>query len=114
MAKRKPALLKVVVNRKRWYRGHGDGHSALLLSNNKMCCIGFLARELGCTPKDIRCQATLDDVGTSISYDFASIHVSILNRAYDVNDRTAIADDKRERMLITLGKQMGVQFQFIN
>lgn len=108
----KKAPLKVIVNRKRWYRGQGDEYSALLLDNNKMCCIGFLARKLGYTPKDIRNRATLYEV--SNRDEFENEYDSTLSEAYKVNDEIMITDNKRERRLITLGKRMGVQFEFIN
>lgn len=110
----KKALLKVIVNRKRWYRGQGSDYSCLLLPNNKMCCIGFLARSLGCKPREIRESTTLSTVDTEVSSNFADAHDTSLSSAYYINDDKDIKDNTRERKLITLGKRMGVQFQFIN
>lgn len=104
--------IKVTVDRKKWYRGQSHEYSKLLLDNGKMCCIGFLARELGCKPKETRNQATLALVDSA--HEFHDTYDDILASAYEVNDNPDITDDQREKELTRLGKKMHVLFSFTN
>lgn len=50
--------MKLRINRKRWLRGekdsgHGDNSYLLRTQDKKMCCLGFLARAVGYTAKEI-------------------------------------------------------------
>jgi len=43
----------VKIDRAKWARGRMGGKSALLNSENNMCCLGFACLELGATQHDI-------------------------------------------------------------
>ena len=107
-------MIKVVVDRKKWYRGKCED-SLLLLTNGKMCCIGFLARVLKYKPKDIRDIATLEGTNqTTIQEQFIDDNEENLIKAYGINDDTTISDSVREKELKQIGKKMGVRFIFKN
>ena len=107
-------MIKVVVDRKKWYRGERED-SMLLLTNGKMCCIGFLARVLKYKPKNIRNIATLEGiVHTTIQEQFIDDNEENLNKAYNINDDVTISDSVREKELKQIGKKMGVRFIFKN
>ena len=107
-------MIKVVVDRKKWYRGDRV-HSLLLLTNGKMCCIGFLARVLKYKPKDIRNIATLNGTAQiAIQEQFIDDNEENLNKAYGINDEPTISDSVREKELKQIGKKMGVRFIFKN
>ena len=107
-------MIKVVVDRKKWYRGERED-SMLLLTNGKMCCIGFLARVLKYKPKDIRDIATLEGTAqTTIQEQFIGANEGNLGRAYEINDDSTISDSVREKELKQIGKKMGVRFIFKN
>jgi len=104
-------MIKVQVNRKKWFRGQQEG-SRLLLMNGKMCCIGFLARELRFKPKNIRNVTTLCSVSSDRAYNFVDAHEDALSQAYVVNDQPDIDNVTREKELKKVGERMGVQFIF--
>lgn len=103
-------MIRVIVERKRWMRGTGNGK--LLGQNGKMCCIGFLARRLGCAPKDIRDIGTLVEVESPKTAQFSGSHQEMLEAAYNANDDEGVTDITREKELKQVGKKMGVQFVF--
>ena len=104
----------VVINRKKWLRG--EQNSKLRKPNGKKCCIGFLATALGATNRQITNISTLEEIcGSNKRYiDFNMNYSYPLAEAYDTNDDSSINDTVREKKLRTIGKQMGVRFQFIN
>ena len=107
-------MIKVVVDRKKWYRGEHE-YSMLLFTNGKMCCIGFLARVLKYKPKDIRDIATLEGTAqTTIQEQFIDDNGGNLGKAYEINDDPTISDSVREKELKQIGKKMGVRFIFKN
>ena len=107
-------MIKVVVDRKKWYRGD-RGDSMLLLTNGKMCCIGFLAKVLKYKPKDIRDIPTLEATDkTTIQEQFIDDNEENLSEAYGINDDPTISDSVREKELKQIGKKMGVRFIFKN
>lgn len=108
-------MIKVKVDRKKWYRGQGHDKSCLLLPSGEMCCIGFLAVELGCQTDDIQELTVLEEEVLPNDHNrFASIYEDPLNDAYTVNDSEKIDDTVRESQLQQLGKLMNVKFTFIN
>lgn len=117
-------LIKVVIDRKRWYRGKGDlGNSMLRTPSRKQCCLGFACRVLGAKAKDILGKAMPDDVSDDI--DLPGLVVPALfssgknsshfsSRAAIINDDMDISDRSRESKLRALAKASGFRFQFIN
>jgi hypothetical protein len=104
-------MIKVIIDRRKWYRGD-YGSALLVVPGNKMCCIGFLALKLGCTRSNIESVNILSEVPVSKALDFASKYKTSLKKAYNINDNTKIEDDIREKRLIVVGKRMGVDFIF--
>ena len=45
--------MKLLIDRLRWARGGNNGNAALLNEDGNMCCLGFLAIEMGLTRDDI-------------------------------------------------------------
>lgn len=116
-------MLKVKVNRKKWYRGKGPAKSSLLCSNGQMCCIGFLGKALDVKNAHMLKQPTLHDATYHKSMSDSVRHVVTemvdefdyeLSRAYQINDDPEIEDDEREVRLKKIGKSMDVVFTFIN
>lgn len=104
-------MLTVRVVKSKWFRGKKEG-SMLLTRDNKMCCIGFLARRLGARPKDIRGVATLEGTSHTKCLDFDAGTLSLGN-AYETNDDEKIDDTERIQKLRVLGRKMGVKFVFV-
>lgn len=109
-------MLKVVVDKKRWLRGHNpNGDTALYRPDDgKMCCIGFLARKLGCKVSDIRAKAWLNGVETNKAQEFSESNATQLEEAYEVNDDEELTDSGRIKKLRSIGNEMGVRFVFTN
>lgn len=105
-------MIAVVIDRKKWYRGQGSETSCLLTRNNKMCCIGFLARVLGYTPKVIRYRAELELVDPRDEFTYK--YSPILQLAYIANDNPTITEGEREKSIKQYGRNMDVHFSFIN
>jgi hypothetical protein len=106
-------MVQVTVDRENWLRGEGDCRSYLLREEDqKMCCIGFLAKVLGADEGHILQASTLSQVSVNEAREFVWKHESILGDAYQVNDQEGLDDAKREAKLIELGKKMDVEFTF--
>ena len=113
-------LLKVTVQKSRWYRGNGHADSYLLgPTDSQMCCIGFLARTCGLKAKDIRGVVEVEALPTSVM-DTSSVLSAIkseysneLYAAYDINDSDELSDSKRIQKLKSLGQTFGVNFVFV-
>lgn len=112
-------MIRVVVNKRRWLRGDDENSKLLRVKDNKMCCIGFLARELGCKRKDIAEVGMLCGVKTEAAQAFnrdyglsGTGYMTPLDKAYEVNDDTDLNDKERMRQLREIGKEMGVRFVF--
>jgi hypothetical protein len=106
--------IKVIVDRKTWYRGKGYSMSFLLRQDGQRCCIGFLGKTLGLKDHEMRDRATLYDCKHETTSDFDYAHCDTLKDAYDTNDSKDFTEKQREGQLKKLGKAMGVRFEFIN
>lgn len=112
-------LIKVEIDRKRWYRGKGDDLGMLRLRNGKQCCLGFAARVLGCRAKEILNKFMPEYLdreltGLSKSVDGYIDNTEFSNSAAKANDDETITDKQRERQLKTLARKAGFDFQFVN
>lgn len=105
-------MLKVTVNKKRWLRGDNENSMLLRKKDNKMCCIGFLARELGCKREKIMGIGQLAEVDHDTASKFTSEYDSYLIDAYETNDDPNLNDTDRIKKLREIGKNMGVRFVF--
>jgi hypothetical protein len=106
-------MIKVTVDRAKWYRGEGPDLSRLLRGDGKMCCIGFLGKAMGIPDDAMIGVETL--YGTTIpeACAFSDQYRDALIDAYDVNDKKGMKAAEREQKLKRLGKKMGVAFTFV-
>ena len=114
--------MKLEINRRKWKRGPGD--SALLMPKGsefagQMCCLGFLARAVGHTRKEIYSYFKpseldapkgfiVDNLSGKDGYDN-----KLCNKLMEVNDDNKIDDTKREGLLTKLFKKIGVNVVFV-
>lgn len=138
-------LLKVIVDRKRWYRGLLPDHSALIVDPggaqygvskkyaDHMCCLGFACIAAGLSEDDILGTRTPADVfddepnpivpdglsklvlpygtsGSVVRWTDSAICISLM----DINDNRDISEKFRENRIKDLGKQVGLDFEFVN
>ena len=130
MSKEYKDVKKFVVKRSKWYRGEGDAESRLQTSKNKMCCLGFYAKECGLKKKDIL------DIGSpgEVPYDIKNLwdtflleskthfytdepsisDSSIANDMMEINDNEFITEKERELRLKELFKTQGIKLKFID
>lgn len=113
----------VVVKRSEWLRGEGMSGSRLYRpSDGKRCCIGFACRQLlAMSDEDISDRHALwrpEAIdGWMAAHSVASAEGWVgdwLEDAYDLNDLRGISDADRERALIALGHEHGIDFQFVD
>lgn len=106
-------MIKVVVNMKQWLRGEGNQVSYLRrATDGKQCCVGFLARKLGATVKDITRKKILNEVSTPSTKTMAANEWETLDELYEINDDQNIKDAERMAAIRSEGRKMGVRFTF--
>ncbi len=109
----------VVVKRSKWLKGDVE-ESVLLNEKGKMCCLGFLAREAGFTPKQIRKVCQPDDlnkqiIGLTKPIGFDQLWGTRTCFALmSANDSGILTDQAREKKIKSLGKKIGVTFKFVD
>ena len=120
-----------VINRKKWYRGHGGGYgqmkenySSLLREDGQMCCLGFFAKSI-CklnnkkilnmgAPSDLAEKFTIFpewffDMGSNLGFD-KSLDLHTLLR---INDNSVVGDEVRENVIKHIFKAHGIDVKFI-
>lgn len=121
---------KFVVKRSKWYRGKGDEGSRLQTSSNKMCCLGFYAKECGLKKKDILDISSPGEVSFDIKSQWDTFLVqnrtsdfseetfymdsSIANDMMEINDSENISEKEREKSLKELFNTQGIKLKFID
>jgi hypothetical protein len=115
-------LLKVVVRVKDWVFGRGNLRSALRCADTGLkCCIGFVGQTLGATDEQL--------TGYSSPLHFQVAHKSsnidwglllspndntpICLQLMEVNDRITLSLPARKRLIKKLGRQAGIDFNFV-
>ena len=109
--------MKLTIDRNTWLRGETDESKLLRSSDNKMCCLGFLALALNASKEEISDQST---PGTACSVKWLDgmlkmgheSHIS--NDLMRVNDSPNLSASEREAKLSQLFSQLGVEVEFIN
>lgn len=110
-------LLEVVIDRTRW------GTKALLNpnQNNKMCCLGFVGKKCGLIDHNMRDIEYLHDTRTKSDARISGLfirdrrsHRKNEERLVKVNDSTCLTQLVKERRIITIGRDAGIKFRFIN
>ncbi len=105
--------MKFTVERKKWIRGRPHG-SCLLKSNGHMCCLGFLAKELGIQDKKlfyVQLPDMLAEDGLTVEQsEFSDIDwrdIVSTNDSYQV-------ESNREEVLKELFLEAGYQVEFVD
>lgn len=115
--------IKVVVDRRYWFRGSWSG-SFLLRNDGQKCCLGFACEALGVPTEDLIQQATpvslrshFDTIARLIERyydgDDTAVDRPATNLAMNLNDDPTITDADREARLIALGPKLGLEFVFM-
>lgn len=110
-------MLKLVIKRSKWLRGDDSESYLLRESDNKMCCLGFLARKCGLAPKEIRGHMTPEDTystkfPTSI-VDKSTANTRTCGTLMTINDDPDLTDAERERKLTALFKRIKIGVRFV-
>jgi hypothetical protein len=112
-------MVKVVVERSKWHRGKGAIGSKLVLPNGTSCCLGFVGREIGFDDAEMRDYTSPMRMRGDLSrwpkgllnQDMNSEVCSALMRS---NDDPELFDSVRENLLIGLGREAGIEFEFVD
>lgn len=118
--------MKLKINRATWLRGEGNKHSALLRpSDNKMCCLGFLAVASGYTEEQISNQTTPGGLASSLSSDpepnkwpkgimeDSRLHTDNTCNLMAMNDDPMYSDEEREDFLKKNFARIGIEVEFV-
>jgi hypothetical protein len=117
-----------IVKKSRWLRG--TPNSMLLGDSNKMCCLGFVCRQLGLKPKDIMFKVMPSDIEsedndketkelqkklkTSIRLlNPTNGDTPFTNKAVAINDNELITDKERIEKLTKLFKTKKHNITFV-
>lgn len=83
-----------------------------------MCCLGFLAREMGYKPCKIRMvhspAYTKDSSLFPDTIVFAGDNTNLCNNMMTINDTCYITDEQREAKLKRLFKRAGIGIKFVD
>lgn len=107
-------MLKVVVDRQKWYRGQGPKESKLLRTDGQMCCVGFACKAARLTDAQIEDWATVQEKFIKKA---PALSGFLDNRAaglYSMNDTKHLPDPIREQQIYELGQQIGLDFSFVD
>jgi hypothetical protein len=121
--------VKLTIDRARWGRGVGEGR---LLSDGKMCCLGFLAKACGLSdtaiedlgnPSDVYCEEPTKhkQVWNSMGVPFKKPRkLKELGEAMAletvfvlINDDENLTEKRRERLLTKEFAKIGVNVEFV-
>ena len=104
------------VSRRRWLRGDLHDSSLHRKSDHKQCCLGFLAREAGCSLNAIKGLGTpseLKDIRLKKLVDVNGYDTPTCDKLIEVNDDPSFSDKIREKKLKSLFKRIGVKVNFV-
>lgn len=120
--------MNLIINRRKWLRGKPHESYLLHATNNKMCCLGFLAKQCGYSDDEI-CGVT-SPAGLKYRMFIEAMEnkfpKTILNKDFENTDITGILMDindkkrknftlaKREKKIKELFKKAGIKVKFIN
>ena len=117
---------KLVIDRKKWFRGQGDEFSKLVLSDGNMCCLGFLGVECEIPKKNMKDKGTPENViklkrkmwpskVISLDDDWSyGYNTKWTDNAMFINDDSDITEKQRESKLKTHFKKIGYIVSFVN
>ena len=119
-------MKKLIIDRKKWYRGRGTAESRLRLKNGTMCCLGFYALSCGKTEDEILDKSYL----LTEEYDMYSLptteEAEWLNSELEypycstsrllgfTNDDVDLKEEDREQQISEIFAKNGVEVEFVN
>lgn len=129
-------MKKLVIDESKWLRGaeayDGDINASALLRerDGKMCCLGFLGLELGCSRNEILNQGELSevlerdramDLGLVTAREssdedgnyYASTSNALESEIIEVNDDRDMPDQVRKSRLVPLFQRIGWELEFV-
>src|SRR5579863_7633544 len=108
--------MKFIVDRQKWYRGHGQDTSRLLLPDGQRCCIGFVGQQSGISDADLINMPSI--ASTSVAEKFPAWmqtpNAQDIHRAYNINDSRRLTYVERELQLKALFSKHGDEIEFIS
>lgn len=106
--------MKVVIDRRRWYRGKGGDGSMLRKLSGKQCCLGFLCRALKVPAKAMLELAMPTEVSSQYELPAWLRRSRDVTRAADWNDNLDFSEKEREKRIAKLFARHDIQVRFTN
>ncbi len=112
-------LVKVIIDRRRWWRGQTSKESELQKDGGQRCCLGFACLALGLNEDQIlRCcypAKTFHELKGLTELQWGIIrNTEFSKEAAIVNDDATITDKVREAKLKEMAFEAGFVFEFVN
>jgi len=112
-------MKKLIIDRKKWRRGHDDGNT-YLLAENGMCCLGFDTINEGFSNSEIKdcfepanlCKKIMGL--TKPTQDGSFENTVIATRLMIINDSENYTEENREKKITKLFSKIGRKVEFIN
>ena len=116
--------MKLVIEKSKWLRGLGGGDSGLLIEE-KMCCLGFLAKQCGVDEREMgksgspaclsaqeadRMPAWLLTTGRNGGYEDSEVCEKLM----DINDDENRTDRERKEELTAIFKEHDIEVEFVD
>lgn len=123
--------MKFVIDRSRWRCGslgptaHGEGETALLNPHGFMCCLGFMALQLGVpthavigagVPSSVEKPYREKLIGTLLNPEGENSgfdETELATDGLEINDDESFTDQERESLLVGLCRQHGHELEFV-
>lgn len=114
--------MEFTVDRSKWRCGgngpnqNGVGETQLLNDQGYMCCLGFVAKQLGAQQTDIykvECPQYVPRFIGNILVDDDGMDSLLTNRAMSINDFPSTSKEQKEQHLIQLFAEEGNSIKFI-
>lgn len=117
--KKQKKLTKLFIDRSKWFRGADEG--LLRNSQGKMCCLGFVAMACGARTDRILNVGEPENLprfswpeGFLTTDDEGNVwNSTIVEKLIDYNDSSGYSDKKRESLIKSGFKKLGIDVEFI-
>lgn len=108
--------MDLIIVRSRWLRGDKNNSFLLRSSDKKMCCMGFLAKELGASDEEILNKQLLSHCTEHPTFwDWErGIGYQPLSDVYGTNDAPDLQDTEREAILTEKFRAFGINITFVD